>query len=51
IDRLETLRNRIIAACEEIRNTPGISERLRQPLKRRYEECIVAEGNYYQRFL
>ena len=45
------LRNRIIAACEKIRNTLGISERLRQSMRRRSEACIDAEGNHFRQFL
>jgi len=48
---VEVLRNRIIAACEKIRNTPGIFERLRQSMRRRCEACIDAEGNHFQQFL
>ena len=48
---VEILRNRIIAAGEKIRNTPGIFERLRQSMRRRCETCIDAEGNHYQQFL
>ena len=48
---VEVLRNRIIAASEEIRNTLGIFERLRQSMRRRCEACIDAEGNHFQQFL
>jgi len=41
---VEVLRNRIIAACEKIRNTPKIFERLDNP----YDD---AERNHFQQFL
>lgn len=48
IDSLEILKNGIIVACEEIRNTSEIFERFRQPLKRRCGICILVEGNHFQ---
>lgn len=48
IDSLEILKNGIIAACEEIRNTSEIFEHFRQPSKLRCGICIVVEGNHFQ---
>ena len=47
---VEVLRNRIIAACEKIRNNPGIFEHIRQSMRRQCEACIDAEGNHFQQF-
>ena len=48
---VEVLLNRIIAACEKIRNTPGIFERRRQSLRRRGKACIDAEGTHFQQVM
>lgn len=48
IDSPEILKNGIIVACDEIRNTSEIFECFRQPLKRRCGICIVVEGNHFQ---
>ncbi|KAJ4427630.1 hypothetical protein ANN_25278 [Periplaneta americana] len=42
VPNMESLRNRIVADCEEIRNTPGIWDRVRRAMRHRYEACIQA---------
>ncbi|KYN33104.1 hypothetical protein ALC56_12580 [Trachymyrmex septentrionalis] len=46
IDNENDLRNRIVASCEAIRNTPGIFEHVRQSLRRRLDGCIMAQGEH-----
>ncbi|KYQ48017.1 hypothetical protein ALC60_12977 [Trachymyrmex zeteki] len=45
------LRNRIVASCKAIRNTPGIFELVRQSLRRRLDGCIMAQGGHFQQFI
>lgn len=47
----EELIGRIVDACERIRETPGIFERVRQSLRRRLRACIDAEGRHFEQFL
>jgi hypothetical protein len=47
----EMLRNRIIDACEIIKNTPGIFQRVRDSLLRRAEACITVGGGHFQQLL
>ncbi|KYN29267.1 hypothetical protein ALC57_01390, partial [Trachymyrmex cornetzi] len=51
IENENDLRNRIVASCEAIRNTPGIFERVRQSLRRRLDGCIMAQGGHFQQFI
>ncbi|KAJ4427495.1 hypothetical protein ANN_25143 [Periplaneta americana] len=46
---MESLRNRIVAGCEEIRNTPGIWDRVRRAMRHRCEACIQSEGGHFSR--
>ncbi|KAJ4451228.1 hypothetical protein ANN_02688 [Periplaneta americana] len=48
---MESLRNRIVADCEEIRNTPGIWDRVRRAMRHRYEACIQAGGGHFEHLL
>ncbi|KAJ4448558.1 hypothetical protein ANN_10576 [Periplaneta americana] len=43
---MESLRNRIGAGCEEIRNTPGIWDRVRRAMRHRCEACIQSGGGH-----
>ncbi|KYN14888.1 hypothetical protein ALC57_12900 [Trachymyrmex cornetzi] len=47
IENENDLRNRIVASCEAIRNTPGIFERARQSLRRRLDGCIMVQGGHF----
>lgn len=47
----EDLRNRIVASCDIIRDTPGIFGRVRQSMRRRLDSCILARGGHFQQFL
>lgn len=51
VENIEDLRNRIIVACDIIRNTPGIFERVRGSMRRRLDACILAEGGHFTQFL
>ncbi|KAJ4437144.1 hypothetical protein ANN_17279 [Periplaneta americana] len=46
---MESLRNRIVAGCEEIRNTPGIWDRVRRAMRHRCEACIQSGGGHFSR--
>ena len=51
IENENDLRNRIVASCEAIRNTPDIFERVRQSLRRRLDGCIMTQGEHFQQFI
>lgn len=51
VETVEELRNRIMASCNTIRNTPGIFERVRQSLRRRLEACVTVGGGHFEQFL
>lgn len=51
IETEEELRNRIVASCQTIRNTPGIFQRVRGSMRRRAEACILAEGGHFQQLI
>ncbi|KAJ4448851.1 hypothetical protein ANN_00242 [Periplaneta americana] len=48
---LESLRNRIVACCEDIRNTPGVWDRVRRSMRHRCEVCIQAGGGHFEHLL
>ena len=47
IENENDLRNRIVASCEAIRNTPGIFERVHQSLRRRLDGCIMCKVDIF----
>jgi hypothetical protein len=51
VDDVETLRNRIVAGFQTIRNMPGIWDRLRVAMRRRAEACIQAGGGHVEHLL
>lgn len=51
INNAEMLRERIFAACESIRNRPGIFERVRQSMTRRVYACIESGGGHFEHLL
>lgn len=51
VPSIEVLRQRIIDGFEEIRNTPGVLERVRQNMRRRMEGCITARGGHFQHLI
>jgi len=51
INTVEELRERIVAACDGIQNTPRIFERVRNSMRRRAEACRLSEGGHFQQFL
>ncbi|KAJ4426530.1 hypothetical protein ANN_27344 [Periplaneta americana] len=48
---LESLRNRIVACSEDIRNTPGVWDRVRRSMRYRCEVCIQAGGGHFEHLL
>ncbi|KAJ4427702.1 hypothetical protein ANN_25354 [Periplaneta americana] len=48
---LESLRNRIVACSEDIRNTPGVWDRVRRSMRHRCEVCIQAGGEHFEHLL
>ncbi|KAJ4439818.1 hypothetical protein ANN_07946 [Periplaneta americana] len=48
---LESLRNRIVACSEDIRNTPGVWDRVRRAMRHRCEVCIQAGGGHFEHLL
>lgn len=51
VENIDDLRDRIIVACETIRNTPGLFQRIRNSIRRRVESCILVEGRHFQHLL
>lgn len=51
INTEEELRNRIIVCFDNIRNTPGIFQRVRDSMRRRAEACILAGGGHFQQLI
>lgn len=51
VENEQDLRQRIINGCNQIRNTPGIFERVRNSIHRRLEGCIIAGGGHFQQLL
>ncbi|KAJ4428848.1 hypothetical protein ANN_25841 [Periplaneta americana] len=48
---LESLRNRIVACFEDIRNTPGVWDRVPRSMRHRCEVCIQAGGGHFEHLL
>ncbi|KAJ4426971.1 hypothetical protein ANN_26770 [Periplaneta americana] len=48
---LESLRNRIVACSEDIRNTPGVWDRVRRSMRHRCEVCIQAGDGHFEHLL
>ncbi|KAJ4433473.1 hypothetical protein ANN_15776 [Periplaneta americana] len=48
---LESVRNRIVACSEDIRNTPGVWDRVRRSMRHRCEVCIQAGGGHFEHLL
>ncbi|KAJ4425912.1 hypothetical protein ANN_27538 [Periplaneta americana] len=48
---LESLWNRIVACSEDIRNTPGVWDRVRRSMRHRCEVCIQAGGGHFEHLL
>lgn len=51
VEDVEDLRNRIIASCRTIQETPGIFDRIRESMRRRLHSCIVAGGGHFQHLI
>ncbi|PSN51661.1 hypothetical protein C0J52_09613, partial [Blattella germanica] len=48
---LESLRNRIVARSEDIRNIPGVWDRVRRSMRHRCEVCNQAGGGHFEHLL
>ncbi|KAJ4429541.1 hypothetical protein ANN_21710 [Periplaneta americana] len=48
---LDSLRNRIVACTEDIRNTPGVWDHVRRSMRHRCEVCIQAGGRHFEHLL
>jgi hypothetical protein len=51
VDNEEALHHRIVDACQNVHNYPGIYEQLRRAMMRRVEACIESIGRYFEHFL
>ncbi|KAJ4432395.1 hypothetical protein ANN_21014 [Periplaneta americana] len=51
VSDLVSLRNRIVACSEDIRNTPGVWDRVRRSMRHRCEVCIQAGGGHFEHLL
>ncbi|KAJ4435156.1 hypothetical protein ANN_23732 [Periplaneta americana] len=51
VSDLEFLRNRIVACSKDIRNTPGVWDRVRRSMRHRCEVCIQAGGGHFEHLL
>ena len=48
IPNVETLHQRVIAACESIRHRLEVFERVRQSMIRRVHACVAANGRHFE---
>ncbi|KAJ8892293.1 hypothetical protein PR048_004873 [Dryococelus australis] len=46
MDDVDTIRDRIVAGCETIRNTPGIHTRIRESMLRHENRVALSDGGY-----
>lgn len=51
VDNVITLRARIEAACQTVRNTPGIFDRVRTSMQRRAAACIESQGGHFEHLI
>lgn len=51
VETVEELTARILAACEEVQQTPGIFEAVRRNLLRRCASCVEAGGRHFEHLL
>ncbi|KAJ8978460.1 hypothetical protein NQ317_002914 [Molorchus minor] len=51
VENIDQLRERIVASCDIIRNTPGIFLRVRQSMRRRIAACIEANGGHFKHLM
>lgn len=51
VQDLEDLRNRIIASCRVIQDSPGIFDRIRRSMRRRVDSCVMAGGGHFQHLI
>ncbi|KAJ8880440.1 hypothetical protein PR048_016909 [Dryococelus australis] len=51
VEHVDTLRDRIAAGCETIRNTPEIHQHIRESMQRWVEACVTAGGGHLEHSL
>jgi hypothetical protein len=51
VDIEETLRHRIVDACQTIRKYPGIFQRMRRSMMRHVEACIESHEGHFEHLL
>ncbi|KAJ8885643.1 hypothetical protein PR048_011841 [Dryococelus australis] len=51
VNGVNSLRKRIEAGCEAIRNFPGILQRIQVSIQRRVDACVRADGWHFEHFL
>ncbi|PSN44561.1 hypothetical protein C0J52_12439 [Blattella germanica] len=51
VNSLEELRLRIEAAFQNVQNTPGLPERIRNSFQRRVQCCIQMHGQHFEHLL
>lgn len=51
VGNIEDLRNRIVASCETIRNSPHVFDSIRHSMRRRIDSCITTEGGHFEHLL
>lgn len=51
VNTVEELEQRVVHACQEFRNDPGVFERIRHSLQRRTQYCIQMQGRHFEHLL
>jgi hypothetical protein len=51
IDTVEELQHCIEGACQQIRNDPGVFERIQNSMQRRVKCCVQMQGQHFERLL
>jgi hypothetical protein len=51
VDTVEELEDRIEGACQQIRNEPGVFERIRNSMRRRVQCCVQMQGQHFEHLL
>jgi transposase len=51
VDTVEELQHRIEGVCQQIRNEPGVTERIRNSMRRRVQCCVQMQGQRFEHLL
>jgi hypothetical protein len=51
VDTVEELQHRIESACQQIRNEPGVFEKIRNSMHRRVQCCVQMQGQHFEHLL